>query len=71
LGRRSSDIRKVLRRALYRLRTVIEWLQKGLIDPDKLITHAFDYQHVIDAIEVFEKDQRKCCKVLLTFSDEQ
>ncbi|PTA97112.1 Zn-dependent oxidoreductase [Kluyvera sp. Nf5] len=51
--------------------TVIEWLQKGLIDPDKLITHAFDYQHVIDAIEVFEKDQRKCCKVLLTFSDEQ
>jgi L-gulonate 5-dehydrogenase len=44
---------------------------KGLIDPDKLITHAFDYQHVIDAIEVFEKDQRKCCKVLLTFSDEQ
>lgn len=51
--------------------TVIEWLQKGLIDPDKLITHTFDYQHVIDAIDVFEKDQRNCCKVLLTFSKEQ
>jgi len=46
---------------------VIDWLQKGLIDPDKLITHTFDYHHVTDAIELFEKDQRQCCKVLLTF----
>lgn len=46
---------------------VIDWLTKGLIDPDKLITHAFEYQHVKDAIELFEKDQRQCCKVLLTF----
>lgn len=47
---------------------VIDWLSKGLIDPDKLITHTFDYQHVTDAIELFEKDQRQCCKVLLTFA---
>lgn len=47
---------------------VIDWLNKGLIDPDKLITHTFDYQHVTDAIELFEKDQRQCCKVLLTFA---
>ena len=47
---------------------VIDWLTKGLIDPEKLITHTFDYHHVTDAIEVFEKDQRKCCKVLLTFN---
>jgi len=46
---------------------VIDWLEKGLIDPDKLITHTFEYQHVKDAIELFEKDQRQCCKVLLTF----
>lgn len=46
---------------------VIDWLEKGLIDPDKLITHTFDYHHVTDAIERFEKDQRQCCKVLLTF----
>ena len=44
-----------------------DWLKKGLIDPEKLITHAFDYHHVTDAIELFEKDQRQCCKVLLTF----
>ncbi|WP_234450300.1 hypothetical protein, partial [Enterobacter roggenkampii] len=25
------------------------------------------YRHVKDAIELFEKDQRQCCKVLLTF----
>ncbi len=47
---------------------VIDWLTKGLIDPEKLITHTFDYHHVTDAIDLFERDQRKCCKVLLTFS---
>ncbi|HDS3783925.1 TPA: Zn-dependent oxidoreductase [Enterobacter ludwigii] len=46
---------------------VIDWLEKGLIDPDKLITHTFDYHDVTDAIERFEKDQQQCCKVLLTF----
>lgn len=47
---------------------VIEWMKNGLIDPDKLITHQFDYRHIIDAIEIFENDRRKCCKVLLTFT---
>ncbi|WES70530.1 Zn-dependent oxidoreductase [Superficieibacter sp. HKU1] len=47
---------------------VIDWLTKGLIDPEKLITHTFEYQQVVDAINVFEKDQQQCCKVLLTFA---
>lgn len=47
---------------------VLEWLEKGLIDPDKLITHHFNYAQVIEAIELFEKDQKSCCKVLLTFN---
>lgn len=47
---------------------VIDWLVRGLIDPGKLVTHKFPYQQVTDAIELFEKDQRKCCKVLLTFN---
>jgi L-gulonate 5-dehydrogenase len=47
---------------------VIKWLEKGLIDPEKLITHQFAYQHVIDALELFENDRKRCCKVLLTFS---
>ncbi|MBN3144315.1 Zn-dependent oxidoreductase [Pectobacterium brasiliense] len=48
---------------------VIEWLKAKRIDPEKLITHRFDYQEVVQAIEVFEKDQKRCCKVLLTFND--
>ena len=48
---------------------VIDWLVNGLIDPNQLITHTFDYHHVTDAIELFEKDQQHCCKVLLTFSE--
>lgn len=47
---------------------VIDWLNKGYIKPEKLITHRFEYRHVADAIELFEKDQKHCCKVLLTFS---
>lgn len=34
-----------------------------------LITHTFDFQHVADAISLFEQDQKHCCKVLLTFSE--
>ena len=46
---------------------VLAWLEQGLIDPEALITHVFDYQNIIDAIETFEKDRKSCCKVLLTF----
>lgn len=48
---------------------VIDWLSQKLIDPDKLITHQFNYQQVIEAIELFEKNQKQCCKVLLTFNE--
>ncbi|WP_420065199.1 Zn-dependent oxidoreductase [Pectobacterium colocasium] len=48
---------------------VIAWLKEKRIDPEKLITHRFDYQEVVQAIEVFEKDQKRCCKVLLKFND--
>ena len=47
---------------------VIDWLKKKLIDPQKLITHQFDYTQVVQAIETFEKDEKQCCKVLLSFS---
>ncbi|WP_409310563.1 Zn-dependent oxidoreductase [Pectobacterium sp. B1J-3] len=48
---------------------VIEWLKDKKIDPLKLITHRFEYKKVVEAIQVFEKDQKSCCKVLLTFND--
>ncbi|MEI7345454.1 Zn-dependent oxidoreductase [Dickeya chrysanthemi] len=48
---------------------VIEWLEQRLIDPAKLITHRFHYADVVQAIDIFEKDQKSCCKVLLTFEE--
>lgn len=41
---------------------VIDWLSKGLIKPEKLITHTFDFQHVADAISLFEQDQNIAAK---------
>lgn len=46
---------------------VIEWMKEKKISPEKLITHQFHYTQVIDAMEIFEKDPKTCCKVLLTF----
>lgn len=46
---------------------VIDWMKEKKIHPEKLITHQFDYTQVINALETFEKDQKQCCKVLLTF----
>ncbi|QGN38276.1 Zn-dependent oxidoreductase [Klebsiella oxytoca] len=46
---------------------VIAWLEQGLINPDELITHQFAWQQVADALELFENDRKRCCKVLLTF----
>ncbi len=46
---------------------VIEWMKEKKINPEKFITHRFDYTEVIDALDVFEKDQKHCCKILLKF----
>ncbi|MDN0120085.1 Zn-dependent oxidoreductase [Yersinia frederiksenii] len=46
---------------------VIDWMTNHKIHPKKLITHQFAYAQVLDAMEIFEKDQKQCCKVLLKF----
>ncbi len=46
---------------------VIEWMTQKKISPQTLITHQFPYTDVLAAMEVFEKDQKQCCKVLLKF----
>jgi L-gulonate 5-dehydrogenase len=46
---------------------VIAWMTQRQIQPEKLITHQFTFTQVLDAMEVFEKDQKQCCKVLLKF----
>lgn len=44
---------------------VIEWMASGKIQPQKLVTHYLPMAQVTQALELFEKDQRACCKVLL------
>ncbi|WON75832.1 Zn-dependent oxidoreductase [Serratia sp. UGAL515B_01] len=46
---------------------VIEWMANHKVHPEKLITHRFDFSQVLDAMKIFENDQRQCCKVLLKF----
>lgn len=44
---------------------VIEWMDKGLIQPEKLVTHYFPLSEIESAMTLFEKDPRTCCKVIL------
>lgn len=44
---------------------VIEWMEKGLIQPEKLVTHYFPLSEIERAMTLFEKDPRTCCKVIL------
>jgi L-gulonate 5-dehydrogenase len=46
---------------------VIDWMSKGLLAPEKLITHRFAMDQFARAFDVFEHDQTACCKVLLSF----
>ncbi|HEY1845447.1 MAG TPA: Zn-dependent oxidoreductase [Buttiauxella sp.] len=46
---------------------VISWMAEQKIKPEKLITHQFSYTEVREAMDIFEKDQKLCCKVLLKF----
>ncbi|WP_044179553.1 Zn-dependent oxidoreductase [Phytobacter massiliensis] len=49
----------------HRFPMVIEWMEKGLIQPEKLITHCMPLEEVKQAMEIFANDQKTCCKVLL------
>ena len=51
----------------HRFPQVIEWMEQGKITPEKLVTHWMPASEVEAALTLFEKEQRACCKVLLTF----
>lgn len=51
----------------HRFPQVITWMSEGKIDAEKLVTHCMPANQVEDAMLLFEKDQRACCKVLLEF----
>ena len=47
---------------------VIEWVAKGLVQPDRIITHRIDFRKVVDAFAVVEGNPKDACKVLLEFA---
>ncbi|ARJ43099.1 Zn-dependent oxidoreductase [Pantoea alhagi] len=50
----------------HRFPQVIEWIERGAIQPEKLVTHYFPLAEVEQAMTLFEKDPRTCCKVILS-----
>ena len=46
---------------------VIAWMADGKLDPQRLLTHCVPAGDVERAMQMFERDQRTCCKVLLQF----
>jgi len=48
--------------------TVIDWLERGLIMPEWIITHKVDFRDVAQAFDLAESRTAKSCKVLLDFS---
>jgi L-gulonate 5-dehydrogenase len=47
---------------------VIEWVSKGLIHPERIITHRVDFHDVSKAFELIQNDPKSSCKVLLDFA---
>jgi len=52
----------------HRFPQVIQWMEEGKIDPQKLVTHLMPAAKIENAMDLFANDQRACCKVLLKFS---
>ncbi|HXH01838.1 MAG TPA: Zn-dependent oxidoreductase [Candidatus Competibacteraceae bacterium] len=47
---------------------VIEWLRRGLIHPERIITHCIDFRRVESAFELIQRKPQESCKVLLDFA---
>ncbi|WJV54717.1 Zn-dependent oxidoreductase [Pectobacteriaceae bacterium CE90] len=50
----------------HRFPIVIDWMVNELIKPEKLVTHYVPLENIEKAMSLFEKDQRNCCKVILS-----
>ncbi|HXZ10698.1 MAG TPA: Zn-dependent oxidoreductase [Paraburkholderia sp.] len=48
--------------------TVIDWLERGLVTPQSIVTHKVDFRDVGSAFELAEHSPKDTCKVLLDFS---
>lgn len=50
--------------------TVIDWLERGLVTPESIITHKVDFHDVTNAFALAEHNPKDACKVLLDFGPE-
>jgi len=51
--------------------TVIDWISRGLVQPDHIITHRVDFRNVREAFDLAERNPRYSCKVLLDFGSDE
>jgi L-gulonate 5-dehydrogenase len=47
---------------------VLGWFASGAVDPEKLVSHEFDFHQVKDAMRLIEEHPEEVCKVQLTFA---
>lgn len=50
--------------------TVIDWIERGLVDLSHIITHKMDFHDVANAFHIAESTPRESCKVLLDFGSD-
>lgn len=46
---------------------VIEWFRKGLVNPEKIISHTFDFKETKKAFALSETSPEEVCKVIIKF----
>lgn len=51
--------------------TVIDWFERGLVQPEAIITHKLDFRDVAGAFDIAERQPRYSCKVLLDFGSDE
>lgn len=47
---------------------VIDWIGRGLLEPEHVITHKIDFPQVAQAFEQMEQKPSESCKILLDFT---
>lgn len=46
---------------------VIDWFRRGIVEPERLISHRFHFERAQEAFDLIEANPVETCKVLLTF----
>ncbi|MBP2630446.1 MAG: L-threonine 3-dehydrogenase [Firmicutes bacterium] len=46
---------------------VIMWFSKGLVNPEKIISHTFEFKQIKQAFELSESSPEKVCKIIIKF----